>query len=269
MNLRQIDLVKLNSLTKYPSIPTFHTLGDKGRLLDEHLPLPDAPLFATEKIDGTNCRILICRPDVGAPAFLIGSRENWLHAAGDLIHDPAQQIVDAVRELASHAALVNIWDLLPGHELFVLYGEVYGGKVTGASKHYTQEQTLGFRLFDVVAFSADSARELLAKEGREIAAWREAGGQPFLDIDPQGVIARAVALPQVPRVALSKNPGGSAAQTHEWLRSHAPLTTLAPLDAEAKPGRPEGIVVRTANRSFIAKLRFEDYERTSRGSRNS
>jgi hypothetical protein len=264
MDLRQVDLAKLNSLTKYPSIPTFHALGDKGRLLDEHLPLPDAPLFATEKIDGTNCRILICRPDADAPAFLIGSRENWLHAAGDLIHDPAQQIVDAVRTLASHAARVDIGDLLPGHDFFVPYGEVYGGKVTAASKHYTQGQILGFRLFDVATFSTELSREMLGKEAREIAAWRDAGGQPFLDIEQQRSIAQSVALPEVPRVPVVSSPGGPAAQTFEWLRRHAPVATLAALDTEARPGRPEGLVLRTADRKFTAKLRFEDYERTTR-----
>jgi hypothetical protein len=41
--------------------------------------------------------------------------------------------------------------------------------------------------------------------------------------------------------------------------------TRAGLDRAA--GRPEGLVVRNKDRSKIAKLRFEDYERTLRGSR--
>ena len=31
-DIRQVDLNKLNSMTKYPSILTYHTLGDKGVL---------------------------------------------------------------------------------------------------------------------------------------------------------------------------------------------------------------------------------------------
>jgi hypothetical protein len=54
MNLGKLALTRLNSLTKYPSIPTFHPLGERGRLLDEHLPVPAEPLYATEKINGTN-----------------------------------------------------------------------------------------------------------------------------------------------------------------------------------------------------------------------
>lgn len=41
---------------------------------------------------------------------------------------------------------------------------------------------------------------------------------------------------------------------------HLPTTRVA-LDDEAG-GLPEGIVVRTATRSVIAKARFQDYERT-------
>ena len=33
-DIRQIDLGKLNSMTKYPSILTYHALGDKGVLQD-------------------------------------------------------------------------------------------------------------------------------------------------------------------------------------------------------------------------------------------
>jgi len=35
MNIRSVNLRKLNSLTKYPSIPTYHKLGEKGILTEE------------------------------------------------------------------------------------------------------------------------------------------------------------------------------------------------------------------------------------------
>jgi len=38
-NIRQIDLGKLNSIAKYPSILTYHTLGDKG-MLQETVQIP-------------------------------------------------------------------------------------------------------------------------------------------------------------------------------------------------------------------------------------
>ena len=36
-DIRAVDLDKLNSLTKYPSIPTYHKIGDKGILQEENI----------------------------------------------------------------------------------------------------------------------------------------------------------------------------------------------------------------------------------------
>ena len=79
-DIRKTDLQKLNSMTKYPSILTYHKLGERGRLLDEvQIPLAGLTIYATEKIDGTNSRIIIC-PD---GTFIVGSREDLLWAQGD------------------------------------------------------------------------------------------------------------------------------------------------------------------------------------------
>lgn len=61
-NVRQTDLQRLNSLTKYPSIPTYHTLDPKDGCLVAEAVRFDGDVIATEKIDGTNAR-LICLPD--------------------------------------------------------------------------------------------------------------------------------------------------------------------------------------------------------------
>jgi ATP-dependent RNA circularization protein (DNA/RNA ligase family) len=45
-------------MTKYPSIPTYHTLGDKGILLEETISF-DSEVILTEKVDGTNSRIIL------------------------------------------------------------------------------------------------------------------------------------------------------------------------------------------------------------------
>lgn len=59
-NVRNVDLSKLNSATKYPSILTYHVIGAKGILQDDVLTyFPAATtLIGTEKIDGTNARMI-------------------------------------------------------------------------------------------------------------------------------------------------------------------------------------------------------------------
>src|SRR3954468_7220706 len=113
--LTDINLAKLNSLTKYPSIPTYHALGEKGRLSESVLVRFEGECIATEKIDGTNAR-LICTPE----GVLAGSREDLLWATGDLIHNPAMGIVAALRDHARSMASAP-----PPETLLVVYGEVY------------------------------------------------------------------------------------------------------------------------------------------------
>ena len=92
-DIRRIDLDKLNSLTKYPSLVTYHTLGDKGALR-EAVQMPFAGrVLGTEKVDGTNTRLIFC-PDGSA---VVGSREDLLWERRDLIGNPSMGIVDAVR----------------------------------------------------------------------------------------------------------------------------------------------------------------------------
>ena len=93
-DIRQIDLGKLNSMTKYPSILTYHNLGDKG-ILQETVQIPfQGRVIGTEKVDGTNTRMIFC-PD---QSVVVGSREDLLWERRDLIGNPAMGIVEAVKE---------------------------------------------------------------------------------------------------------------------------------------------------------------------------
>jgi hypothetical protein len=67
-----MDIRKLNSLTKYPSIPTFHDLGPRQRLLETHLALPDQTLLFTEKVDGANARMVFVDG-----TYFIGMRKEF------------------------------------------------------------------------------------------------------------------------------------------------------------------------------------------------
>jgi hypothetical protein len=249
-NVQEVDLAKLNSLTKYPSIPTYHTLDPKnGSLIEEALQFAGA-VIGTEKIDGTNSRI-ICLPDGN---YLLGSREELLYAKGDLIGNPALGIADALKPLAE-TLCANTAD-----EVVVYYLEVFGGKVTVASKQYTSAQQVSYRLFDVMRLS--DYETLLAQPAAQLALWRENGGQPFVAEASLQELAEQTGLALTPRLFTINSDAlpQLVADMLEFLRQQL-AQTFCRLD-EAAGGKPEGIVLRAPDRSRIAKARFEDYERT-------
>lgn len=249
-------LAALNTLTKYPSIETYHPMAEKGRLQPEPHALPaNVAYVVTEKVDGTNVRI-ICTPD---GRCLLGSRENLLWADGDLIGDPAQGIVEG---LALVALRINAQR--KGDEFQVLYGELYGGKVTAASKQYSGEGNTGFRLFDVATFTNEHVGWLESRPLAEIAAWRESNHQQWLGWAALGAFAAEFALRVVPTLAevTAADLPVEVGATLEYLSALLPGTRCS-LDASAGL-RPEGVVVRESKRSTIYKLRFEDYQRTLR-----
>lgn len=255
----RLGLSKLNSLTKYPSIATYHALGEKGRLREERNRSfsPDARVVITEKLDGTNTRIVLL-PSTGE--YLIGSREEWLHARGDLVFNPALGIVEAVRPVAERMA-----QALRGRDgLLALYGEVYGGKVTAASKEYTAGNAwlMGFRVFDAWSSAIEPLVDRCERSSPEqLAAWREESAQPWLDEELLAAITEEIQVERTPRID-APAPPESVADVWKWLQSTMPRS-LAPL-SETATGRPEGVVVRTHDRAVIAKIRYEDYQRTVR-----
>jgi len=241
---------KINTLTKYPSILTLHKLGEKGKLLNELTTLMEGEqMYASEKIDGTNARI-ICYCN----EYLVGAREFILHHSSDLYFDNAQGIVEGLKNM-------NL--KLPQTEKFtVIYGEFYGGKTSANSKWYGQDKN-GFRVFDIVVFNDLAALELPLPE---ISRWREKEtengiiyGQNFLPLNEMH--SQFSNFEFVPTVEFEL--GNMTHKTIlENLRKFIP-TTKAALSANAS-GKAEGVVLRNENRSKIVKLRFEDYERALR-----
>ncbi|MFC4565862.1 RNA ligase family protein [Nocardiopsis mangrovi] len=244
--LRTIDLDTLNSATKYPSIPTYHALDPKnGGLLDTTVPF-SGRVVLTEKLDGSNARV-ITLPDGG---YVLGSREELLYAKGDLIGNPAQGIVGALRAVAERLTP-------PAEGVRTLYLEVYGGKITGASRQYTGHRAVGHRMFD----TADVPAEVLDWPRHRVSAWRDGGGPDFLGEDALAALAAREGIDLVPRLGTVDGGGlpTGIEETQGFLADHLPATRAA-LDDDAGR-RPEGIVLRTADRSAIAKARFQDYAR--------
>lgn len=264
---------KLNSMTKYPSIETFHVLGQKGRLTDERR-LMEGEVFLTEKVDGTNARlIMVPRHSQANPvstdavhfpcSYLLGSREEFLYCFGDILYQKTQNIVEAIRELAS--ALQSQGEFMDGSrtDIIVLFLEVYGRGTGNGAKRYTKN-ALGYRLFDVVRIPDETVRELLEKPIEQIASWRDNGGQDFLSVEKLKEFAACYNLPLVPYIGSVD--ASALPMSHDdtlaWLRETLP-TTLAKLDGDGTC-QAEGIVLRSADRKQILKAKFEDYERTLR-----
>ncbi|GAA4588237.1 hypothetical protein BJY16_008494 [Actinoplanes octamycinicus] len=248
-DVRTADLQALNSLTKYPSIPTYHELDPRHGGLTETVTSFPGPVIATEKVDGTNSRVILL-PD---GSYLLGSREELLYARGDLIGNPAQGIVAALRDVAE-----NLPDQqLPPDTLRVYYLELYGGKIGGQAKQYSSRGTVGWRLFDVAEIG--DLRDRLGWPGRQIAAWRDGGGQPWWTEDELRAVTDFELAPRLFTVDRAELPADVAGM-HAFLTERLPRTLVA-LD-DSGQGRAEGIVLRSPDRAVIAKARFQDYERT-------
>lgn len=285
-NIRQVDLNRLNSLTKYPSILTYHKLGEKGKLLPElQIDFGDEIIVGTEKIDGTNARVIVC-PD---GSILVGSREDLLWESHDLIGNNVMGIVDALKPLVANIAKYNIRSnygtsqAIGDNAIQVMFFEVYGKNIGANAKQYSGTGEVGYRLFD--AFRLTNYSELLEMTPEKIANWRDNGGQPFEDANYLPVIATKLGVETVPTLFVGAKTKVSSIETSTGLGKVEVLevkTTTLPTDLEAtyewllsfgntkaalddKAGSvPEGVVVRTLDRKKIAKIRREDYERTLR-----
>jgi len=254
------SLSAINSATKYPSILTYHAMGQKGRLTDELTATFDNHelLYGTEKIDGTNGRIV----QLPGRDWYIGSREELLTARGDRVHNPTLGIVDALKEIAQ-----RLPDLEPSAlKARVWFFEVFGGKITGASKEYTSTGKVDVRLFDVALVPL----HVLSWEPEKIASWRDAGGQDWECTTGLEEFAEQADVKVVPPVwtgigaSLPKSVDqvyGMLCQAFSEDSESGKPESYVPLDKGAGQ-KPEGLVVRTDDRSKIVKIRFEDYVRT-------
>ncbi|GAB3896417.1 hypothetical protein GCM10029964_077730 [Kibdelosporangium lantanae] len=207
-------------------------------------------VVGTEKVDGTNARII----SLPGGMYLIGSREELLHARGDLIANPAQGIVKALRAVADALPVVTD-DVIRVH-----YLEVYGHKIGKAAPQYTGAQGVDARLFDVAVF--DDHAEQLTWSAQRISTWREDGNQPFVSEKDLAATAADHGLTLTPRlftIDAAELPT-EIGKTSSWLAERLPRTHSAIDDTAG--GEPEGIVLRTTDRSVIAKARFQDYKRT-------
>jgi hypothetical protein len=249
-------LEKLNSITKYPSVPTFHRMGERARLSAE-VPTnfdPTEDWEATEKIDGTNGRIIFTRY-----GDFIGSRDVLLTFTHDVVRHGQPHELAIMEELLPVVLRTTPEDVQPSGDVLVVWGEVYGGNVGKACKNYSADGRRGFRLFDAALFTERHWIDLHRLSLEEISRWRERGGQPFVSrAELEGWSGR-LGVPTAPVISLGTGPLPTQLDhTGFWLGETLPGQTAAGLDAQ---GAPEGLVLRNRQRTKIVKLRTEDYLR--------
>lgn len=275
ISLRDHELARVNSLTKYPSIPTFHTLMN-GKLVEPTVAtpvvFPAGPVAVSEKVDGANGRIVLAWGD-----YFIGSREEFVYAKGDYIGDHKDGLMDALKPVAEklttwqphfNATLLALgtdnYDIAV-NSIVVAFFEIYGGHIN-AHKQYTTSGKVGVRLFDVAVIP--NAAEMLQRPPEKLAGWRDHGGQPFLTVAQLRFWADKLGLDVVPSItdltaaSLGATTELGLQRTLDWMRAICTHSAVK-LD-EGAGGRPEGVVLRSNDRKVIAKLRFEDYERVLR-----
>lgn len=262
-------LPRLNSLTKYPSIPTYHKLGENGLLTEERNVVLTGPTVNTEKIDGINIRIIFRGGD-----YVIGSREELLFARGDRLYNAKDGIVlFLVNKVMPELELMR-----PLHSDYItVYGELYGGNLPKAG-NYTNTKSFGFRIFDVVNLSKSiiRAKDIAVKD---LSMWREdpENGPLFttayrnietgeynhalyrsditkkidnvLDVPDKYAAPRLLGMPLPETIK----------DTYDFLCA---LITKTRCAIDDPPGLPEGVICRDAENKHRVKLKLRDYERT-------
>lgn len=249
------DIRRLDSLTKYPSITTWHDFDAGGAPSEIE---SDMELFITEKVDGTNGRIV----RLGGQ-WWIGSRDKLL-ARNDngLFPGPSNPIehaiVNTLRPIAERTIGLD--------HVTAWYFEVFGDGIGAASKEYARRGSgqVSCRLFDHAVIK--NSDEVMSWRQEQIAGWRQRGGQTFdsvenLSTQLSGLVGLVPYLSSSP--VLARNLPKTIFDGRPFIERWVGKTSRVKLDVDGL-GRTEGVVVRTADRKRIFKLRLEDYDKAMR-----
>lgn len=269
LNNMTFEKAKINSITKYPSILTFHKTGHAGTLapeLSEGASRADKLLYITEKIDGSNSRICLFTDEDGkVKDFFLGSREEMMYVSGDRCFNENGHLVENLLPVATDIIdnLFSIDIVLPENSIVTLYCEHYGGRNNGW-KQYNKSEVYGARLFDVKVISYEEVNKLMQKDITQISGARESDNiGKWYDVSSLITLANLIGMRHVPYIGTinGNNLPVTLRDMFTWLKQYA--KTNAALD-DGGLGKAEGVVIRSEDRTYIKKIRFEDYEKTER-----
>jgi hypothetical protein len=244
------DSRKLNALTRYPVVPTYHVPGAQncptGRVKVSFAQEPD--LIFSEKIAGHSIRIILT-----SQGYFVGNKTEILAWNEDIATLPTNPILEGMQENAN-----NFHQMYApkGEGVKVLFGVFFGGSSHPHSRQYTggDSQLNSFRLSDAFNLSPEEFSNLLSQSPEQIGEWRENNQQPFFS----EAALLGLGIPVNPRL-LGNHPPINPTATHTWMKQILPKSK-ASLNYQAA-GKPNGILIRTPNRSKIAKLSFAEYEK--------
>lgn len=250
MLITQDMLPNLDTLTKYPSIPTYHIIQGKDLTeLRRSIDANNGGLILSEKFDGTGARIIFGPGD----DIYIGSRGDILTRLGDFVPNKELGIVAALRPIAERLAR-EVYVGAPDGLITVVYGEVYGGKATDAWQQYGDGEAR-FRVFDMADFSVSHLEEPV----EALAAWRENAGEHAWY--PETILQGTTAMLGL----------GLTTRLGEVERDDLPQTIADTLefgvfyrDTTDGPGLSEGLVISDRLRKHRLKIRWKDYEKVMR-----
>ena len=148
LDLTNERLIELNSLTKYPKLYTLFNRDNKFKIIkgvfNERLKgIKNVKEFIiTEKIDGTNCGIVLIPTEKGFPdveGVYIRKRSTIINNDKDhKLYFEATKGID----------MKKVIDYFNGSKsLVILFGEACGGTIQKQAKVYSDKPT--FRLFDI------------------------------------------------------------------------------------------------------------------------
>ena len=173
--------------------------------------------------------------------------------------------METVRDLADGLASSGS---TPNNMITVVYLESYGKGICGkAGKAYSTTQR-SYRMFDVMEMHFDAFTAMLDLPPEEISLWRERGGQPFVSEARLCELSGIWGVSLTPRLNHINWNGDTIPkgiiEMYDALVAMLPRT-MAAIDESTTGGKAEGVVVRSAERSTIAKIKFRDYERSFSG----
>ena len=249
--IAKYDLKKINTLFKYPSIETYHHLDPKGKYIINKLTASNvlfSELEISEKIDGMNIRIIMYKND-----YIIGSRNNLIHYSDHSQVDRYGYIIEEK---------INNYLQSYKDDVTVIFGELFGAEIQNGKSRYADGKLkqYDFRIFDAYSINYDQLNELLSQSIDKLSSWREHNNQPWYTSEQLNQLATIV-VPRVPFIKVVDSMPIDANETYEWLKEFKDSHVCQTSEGTTKLfKRAEGVVIRNKDRSYIKKLRIDEYE---------